>query len=164
MSGPIRARPRGSRSGAQPGPPGIAITEAVSGRRVDLHLTGELDAWSSDKLDDYLRRHEECGVSEIRIDLGGLAFIDAAGVGTLVSAARRAGSGGWRLSLANARGLVARVIKLTQLEEMIDHWQDPAGAEPAVTESRKRLAEAIKPGAERQSKNSSAVSTNGEGP
>ena len=128
MPGPIKARPQRSRSGTQPGLPGITIAEAVCGRRVELHLTGELDAWSSDKLDDYLRRNEEQGAAEIRIDLAGLAFIDAAGVGTLVAAARRAGTGGWRLSLANAHGLVARVIKLTQLEEMIDHWQDPASA------------------------------------
>lgn len=128
MSGPTKARPQRSRPGAQPTPPGIAISETVSGRTVELHLSGELDAWSSDKLDDYIRRHEDGGAAEIRIDLRRLVFIDAAGVGTLVSAARRAGTGGWRLSLANAQGLVARVIELTQLEAMIDHWQNPAGA------------------------------------
>ena len=128
MSGPTKARPQRSRSEPQPSPPGITISEAVSGRRVELHLAGDLDAWSSDKLDDYIRRHEEQGAAEIRIDLRRLVFIDAAGVGTLVGAARRAGAGGWRLSLANAQGLVARVIQLTQLEEMIDHWQKPAGA------------------------------------
>lgn len=128
MAGPSNAG-RPPVPGSDVSPQAISMTVIRSGQTVHVHLAGELDAWSSASLDECIRRQEQTGVAEVRIDLGQLSFLDAAGVGTLVRAARRAGRDNWRLCVTNARGLVRRVVEITQLEAMIDHWQssDAAG-------------------------------------
>jgi anti-sigma B factor antagonist len=101
----------------------ITITRSRAGKTVKLVVAGELDSTSAEVLDTCIRREELAGPTLIRVDLQHTSFMDAAGVRSLVAAARRAGAGSWRLRVVNARGMVRKVCDITQLDAMIDHWQ-----------------------------------------
>lgn len=110
--------------------PGLKINRSSAGAAVELAVEGELDTCSAGLPDSYLRKEELAGAPVIRIDLSRTRFVDAGGVRVLVEAVRRAGEGGWLLSVNNARGLVRKVFGLTQIDAMTEHWQSkplPAG-------------------------------------
>lgn len=101
----------------------ITITRSRAGKAVKLVVAGELDSSSAEMLDHCILREELANPTLIRVDLQHTSFMDAAGVRSLVAAARRAGAGSWRLRVVNARGMVRKVCDITQLDAMIDHWQ-----------------------------------------
>lgn len=105
----------------------MTITRVNSADIVALVVCGELDGVSARSLERCIRREELAGASDIRIDLQHTSFVDAGGIRILVEAARRAGAGGWRFRAVNPRGLVRKVFEITQVDDMIDHWQRDAG-------------------------------------
>ncbi|HEX2180541.1 MAG TPA: STAS domain-containing protein [Actinomycetota bacterium] len=115
----------------------ITITRSRAGKTVKLVVAGELDSTSAAMLDRFIRREELAEPTLIRVDLQHTSFMDAAGVRSLVAAARRAGAGSWRLRVVNARGMVRKVCDITQLDAMIDHWQS-SGDRHRAGERRRR--------------------------
>lgn len=106
--------------------PLMKISRHRASSAVVLSVEGELDAFWAEELDRLIRRQERTGLRDLCVDFSSASFVDAGTVGVLVAAARRAAGNGWRLRVQNARGLVRRVFDITNLEEMIDHWQTPA--------------------------------------
>lgn len=110
-----------------PLPAEIIPLEVIAGSlgkgSVRLLVGGEVDSSSSHVLERSIRRQELSGLTELIIDLDRTTFIDASGLRVLVRAACRAGRGGWRLRIENARGLVRRVFDITEMDAMIEHWQ-----------------------------------------
>lgn len=81
-----------------------------------IYLRGELDASCAAGLSDRL---DELAHSTVTVDLRDLMFIDAAGLGALISARNRIVARGDDLTLVNARGLVHRVILLGGAEYLL---------------------------------------------
>lgn len=104
---------------------------------VVLSVEGEMDSFAAERFDRLIRRQERAGLRELSIDFSGASFVDAGTVGVLVAAARRAAVNDWRLGVQNARGLVRKVFEITQLQEMIDHWQSSA---PSLATEREGTA------------------------
>ena len=79
-----------------------------------VRLEGELDASNADLLHGVLRPEADRG-GVVTVDLDGLRFLDASGVGVIVDAAQRLRGRG-RLVLCRPAGPVRRVLDVTQVD------------------------------------------------
>ena len=68
------------------------------------------------------------GARKLVIDLTGLASIDSAGIGTLVSCSGHMGQVGGQVRLAGAQGAVAKVFQIVQIDRIIPLAADLASA------------------------------------
>jgi anti-anti-sigma factor len=91
----------------------------VSSSSEDQHLVsvrGELDLAGADYLRCLLL---ETAGSTVVLDLSELRLIDAAGIGAVVEAEQEIRRRGHRLEIRGARGIVARVFEICNLDWMI---------------------------------------------
>jgi anti-sigma B factor antagonist len=96
----------------------IVTTEPGTGS-VRVYVAGEIDMATAPRLRGALQAviATVAAGTEIRVDLGRVAFIDAIGVGVLIRSrelARRAGVG---FSVENPQGMVLRIIEVLDLVE-----------------------------------------------
>lgn len=88
--------------------------------QVTLAVIGELDMASAARwdrtLDEVLRRP---GVVEIVVDLAEVPYLDSTGVGSLLRGAAEAVGRGAALRVANARPVVARVLRITAVDGLL---------------------------------------------
>jgi anti-anti-sigma factor len=71
------------------------------------------------------------GVDRVVMDLSGLSFLDASGLGTVIRAADRADAGEFELLVVRPRGAVNRVFKITRTDRRLT-MLDSAPAKNAV--------------------------------
>jgi anti-sigma B factor antagonist len=81
-------------------------------------LTGDIDFAAVTVLRDRLFASAGTGLPVVA-DLDGVTFIDAAGLGVLAGAARRAGLHGARLHVVCARRQTRRLFRLTRLDRVV---------------------------------------------
>lgn len=93
----------------------------ASRAQTELRLTGELDVATAPALRSHLDQIDEA-VPRVVVDLAGLTFIDAAGIGLLAATQRRLEGDGRTFLLLDAHGPVLRVLELTGLRS---HPRDP---------------------------------------
>lgn len=74
-------------------------------------LDGELDVAVARQVDSAVEECLDAGATAVVIDASRLVFCDSTGLGALLRAARRVGSG--RFLLAGVSGAVARLVELT---------------------------------------------------
>jgi anti-sigma B factor antagonist len=87
-------------------------------RTMVLELSGELDLLSTREFEVVLASAMHSGAEQVILDVAGLDFIDARGLGAIFQA--RAGSdGGIRLRVRAARGQVARMLRLSGIGELL---------------------------------------------
>lgn len=84
-----------------------------SGDEAVVTLAGELDTASSRSLRATLGSLVDDGVRVVRVRAAGLSFLDAAGLGVLIGAARRVREVGGTLHLESASRQVSRVVALS---------------------------------------------------
>ena len=96
--------------------PSLTIEAADEPDAYVIRIGGELDLSGTAELESALADAELSQTHRIVVDLDGLSFIDAGGLGTLVSASRRSASNGSRLRLTRGRGEVSRMFRLTMLD------------------------------------------------
>jgi anti-sigma B factor antagonist len=84
-----------------------------SGDEALVTLAGELDTASSRSLRATLGALVDDGVRVVRVRAEGLSFLDAAGLGVLIGAARRVREVGGSLHLESASRQVSRVVALS---------------------------------------------------
>ncbi|MEP6600171.1 MAG: STAS domain-containing protein [Actinomycetota bacterium] len=88
---------------------------------VDLVVTGEVDLASVDQFRIAATRLlTGRAASALRVDLSAVTFIDAAGVGALITIRNAAGHQGKRLVLISPAPCVRRILTLTQLTDAFD--------------------------------------------
>lgn len=85
---------------------------------VIVALRGECDIVNAHVLRDRLLELVDGKAPRVVLDLSGLAFIDASGITALIVADERARELGATLILAAARNAVARVLSLTDLDQL----------------------------------------------
>jgi anti-sigma B factor antagonist len=95
----------------------VRIDVARPGRTV--LLAGRLDV--STVADVRLALHDavDRGSADLLVDLAGVEFVDASGLGVLVGTHRRAGRAGRRLVLRNVPDRVLRLLALTRLNRVL---------------------------------------------
>jgi len=87
-------------------------------RRVVV-VSGELDVATSGRLRNAFSELLAVGHSELAVDMGGVEFMDASGVGVLVGAALEARARGGRLVLQRPSRAVRRVLDLVDLDGVL---------------------------------------------
>ena len=98
--------------------PALRVTEEVDGSTTVLRLAGELDLATADVLRERVGALSatRSGVRRLTLDLGGLEFLDVAGLGALLEAGRRMTERGASVSLRRPRPMVLRMLSLLSLE------------------------------------------------
>jgi anti-anti-sigma factor len=101
-------------------------------------VSGELDFSSAPALRDVLHDAVDDVNGVLAVDLSGVTFIDAAGLGVLVGERQRLEARGGAMALSGARPIVARLLELTGLA------RTPAGVGEHVWADRARCAPGAK--------------------
>lgn len=84
--------------------------------RVVVSIVGELDVASSPDLERELLAVLSSGSKNLVVDTSEVAFIDASGIGVLISAARLARERGGQLALRHPSEATCRVVDLVGLD------------------------------------------------
>jgi len=105
----------------------FSVAVDARGSETTLALAGELDLASADTLLNAVHELLGSGVRFLHIDLTDLTFCDSTGLSALLRARNAARvTGGW-CSISGAAGMVADLLRVTQLDEYLG---EPAPAEP----------------------------------
>ncbi|PZS13016.1 MAG: hypothetical protein DLM57_17705 [Pseudonocardiales bacterium] len=121
--------------------PGLVVRIEHDARRaqanpVVLVVEGELDLATVELLravfDGLIRE----GRTVLRVNLAGLSFCDALGVGVLIGAQQRVARSGGSLSVSDAHGIVLRVLTLTG---GLDQLTEPPAQQAPAAHDRERL-------------------------
>ena len=102
----------------------VEVTEAAPLAR--LTVSGEIDSSSAPLLREELDALLEGELSELTIDLGGVTFLDSAGLCVLAAVHRRIGSDVRLRVLASSRAVI-RPLQITGLWQLL-HAEQAAGA------------------------------------
>ena len=81
--------------------------------RVRVAVRGELDVATVAEVQRAIDELRDAGWDDIVVDVADMSFIDSAGLAVLIAADRRAGREGWRLTVANGRGALDRLMELS---------------------------------------------------
>jgi len=93
-----------------------------------VQLSGDLDATTGSRLTEEMDRLWTAGRRRFVLDLGGVPFVDSAGLSVLVRLFKRVRAQTGRLGLASMQAPVRRVFELTRLERSFDVYADVAEA------------------------------------
>jgi anti-anti-sigma factor len=111
-------------------PPGYQLTVVdLDPLRATIRVAGELDLAARDPLAELLRQQQTAGRRVIRLDLAEVSFLDCSCVGVVVAAHRRFLELHGLLVLADINASVARMLRLTGLEDSL--FIEPARATPS---------------------------------
>jgi anti-anti-sigma factor len=83
-------------------------------------LVGRVDATTVTDLRRRLQAAIDVGAGDLVLDVGQVTVLDAAGLGMLVAAHRRAGRAGRRLVLRSVPPSVGRVLAMTRLHRVLN--------------------------------------------
>lgn len=82
---------------------------------IEVAPEGDLDMASATQMK--LEQHQSAGKTRFVVDLGGVEYIDSAGLGELVRAMKRAREGGGDVRLCRLCGPVLRIFEITGLNK-----------------------------------------------
>jgi anti-sigma B factor antagonist len=100
--------------------PRVALASRLGGEgEVHVTLSGELDIATADRALRYVTSIIDRYRLPVAVDLSGLEFCDACGLGALVAMGRHADRAGCPLWLTSPPKLVVRMIRLTGLADML---------------------------------------------
>ncbi len=85
-----------------------------------LVLHGELDLATTPLFVESLLEAERSDSELLLLDMGGLTFIDVAGLSAILAAARRAARVGRRIRVSDASAPVRRLFELTAIDQAIE--------------------------------------------
>jgi anti-anti-sigma factor len=84
-----------------------------------IRVAGEIDVATAPLLQEAIMAQIQCRTNTIA-DLADVSFMDASGVGMLIRVDQLARRRGVRLTITHPTGLVARVLRLTQADRILD--------------------------------------------
>jgi len=96
-----------------------------------IRVTGELDIATAEKAYSYISDIIDGGPAPVTVDLSGLTFCDASGLGVLARIARHAKQAGRQLKLSSARPSLLKLMRLTGLDVNFPELLPSARAYPA---------------------------------
>jgi anti-anti-sigma factor len=134
---------------AQPAPPAAAVIPAqlelstctgANGYQV-VSVAGELDIATAEQAYSYITEVIDgrptgfkgvAGSAPVTVDLSGVTFCDASGLGALARLARYARAAGRQLSLTSARPSVMKIMRITGLDRVFPELHPPVHAYSAL--------------------------------
>ncbi len=117
------------RTSADPGQLRLSREISVDGRQVVI-MVGELDIATAQQAYAYISDVIDHGKAPVTVDLGGVSFCDASGLGALARAANHAKQADRQLRLTSARPSLLKIMRITGLDSMFPELGSPALARP----------------------------------
>lgn len=96
-----------------------------------ITLNGNLDAITIELFEAEIQKHVSQGTSKIIVDCQKLGFMTSRGIGSLVVLHSKLRKQGGALKLVAVHGVAAEVMKLVQLDRVIDGYSDVESAAQA---------------------------------
>ena len=93
-----------------------------------VSVTGELDIATADQAYSYISEVIDGRPAPVTVDLSGLTFCDASGLGALARTARHAREAGRQLMLASARPSLVKIMRITGLDRVFPELHPSAHA------------------------------------
>jgi anti-sigma B factor antagonist len=110
---------------ADPGQLGLSCLPGKDGCPV-VTVSGELDIATAEQAYVYLSEVIDTGSAPVTVDLAGLTFCDASGLGMLARVARRARLAGRPFRLSSARPSLLKIMRITGMDRVFPELQAPA--------------------------------------
>ena len=92
-----------------------------------VSVTGELDIATAEQAYSYISEVID-GLAPVTVDLSGLTFCDASGLGALARIARHARQAGRQLMLTSARPSLMKIMRITGLDRAFPELHPPLRA------------------------------------
>ena len=105
----------------------LSCQTGVDGYQV-IQLTGELDIATAEKAYSYISEVIDGRPAPVTVDLSGLTFCDASGLGVLARIARHARQAGRQLRLTSVRPALLKLMRLTGLDGVFPELRPPLPA------------------------------------
>jgi anti-anti-sigma factor len=102
-------------SAAEPAQLELSCRTGANGYQI-VSVAGELDIATAEQAYSYLSEVIDGRTAPVTVDLSGLTFCDASGLGVLARAARYARQKGRQLALASARPSLLKIMRITGLD------------------------------------------------
>ncbi|WP_344450299.1 STAS domain-containing protein [Actinocorallia aurantiaca] len=148
---PDQSRGRAAGGGGSAGKGGcgtaLTVTAGGLGSYALVSLTGEIDASNSGWLGGWLSAAVDAAACGVAVDLAGVGFCDASGIGVLIGALKRCRGRGVGWEAAGAHDRVARVFHLTGVDQVLSLHPDLDGLLAALTARAGPAPEPVLPGA-----------------
>jgi anti-sigma B factor antagonist len=93
-----------------------------------ISVAGELDIATADQAYSYISEVIDERPAPVTVDLSGLTFCDASGLGALARVARHAREAGRQLMLTSARPSVLKIMRITGLDRVFPELRPSAHA------------------------------------
>jgi anti-sigma B factor antagonist len=93
-----------------------------------VSVTGELDIATAEQAYTFISGVIDAWPLPVSVDLSGLTFCDASGLGVLARIARHAGQAGRQLTLTAARPSLLKIMRITGLDRAFPELAPPAPA------------------------------------
>jgi anti-anti-sigma factor len=94
---------------------GLSCRTEEDGSQV-ISVTGELDIATAGQAYTYISDVIDCWPAPVSVNLAGLTFCDASGLGALARVARHAREAGRPLTLLSARPSLVKIMRITGLD------------------------------------------------
>ena len=117
--------------GAEPAQLELSTRTGANGYQI-VSVTGELDIATAEQAYSYLSEVIDGRPAPVTVDLSGLTFCDASGLGVLARAARYARQKGRQLALASARPSLLKIMRITGLDRAFPELHPSAHAYSAL--------------------------------
>ena len=93
-----------------------------------VSVTGELDIATADQAYSYISEVIDGRPAPVTVDLSGVTFCDASGLGVLARIARHARQAGRQLMLSSARPSLVKIMRITGLDRAFPELHPPVRA------------------------------------
>jgi anti-sigma B factor antagonist len=93
-----------------------------------VSVTGELDIATAEQAYSYISEVIDGRPAPVTVDLSGLTFCDASGLGALARVARHARQAGRQIMLTSVRPSVMKIMRITGLDRAFPELQPSAHA------------------------------------
>jgi anti-sigma B factor antagonist len=111
----------------------LACRTGTDGDQV-VSVTGELDIATAEQAYAYISEVIDSWPTPVSVDLSGLTFCDASGLGVLAKIARHARQAGRQLKLTSVRPSLLKIMRLTGLDGVFPELRRSVPAYSALTE------------------------------
>ncbi len=108
----------------------LSCRTGAEGNQV-ISVTGELDIATAEQAYSYISEVIDSWPAPVSVDLSGLTFCDASGLGVLAKIARHARQAGRQLRLTSARPSLLKIMRITGLDGVFPELRPSVSAHPA---------------------------------
>jgi len=106
-----------------------------------ISVTGELDIATAEQAYSYISEVIDARMAPVTVDLSGLTFCDASGLGVLARISRHARQAGRQLMLSSVRPPLLKIMRITGLDRAFPELHPAATAVSALSPNRDHIVD-----------------------